>query len=338
MSSKQIEIIEIDRKYESYRIQSISREKILLGSIAERGIDEAISGVSSIETGKYILLDGFKRLRCAIKLGHRQIIFISVGEDEADSILHLIRMSNAKGLTMLEQAKLVDELNRVFSLSVAELSMRLQRSKSWVRVRLEVLKEMSAAVMNDIIGGRFPLYSYIYTLRPHRRLPGGASQKVIENFVSHVGGRGLSTREIELLSDGYFRGGAKMRQEIEGGNLGWCLGEMKRRAEAKSTFPASLNENEKLTLQDLEFMSQLTGRLPLRLTHRDIKSSEFYAEAVVIVGELLRLWPEFTKGLKGFYDRCGVAEGNRAVAPTRNECSSDDSHAQCQSEHNSSNH
>ena len=78
MSSKQIEIIEIDRKYESYRIQSGSREKILFGSIAERGIDEAVSGVSSIETGKYILLDGFKRLRCAIKLGHRQITFTSL--------------------------------------------------------------------------------------------------------------------------------------------------------------------------------------------------------------------------------------------------------------------
>jgi hypothetical protein len=338
MLSKQIEIIEIDRKYESYRIQSASREKILFGSIAERGIDEAVAGVSSTETGKYILLDGFKRLRCAIRLGHTQIAFTTIGEDEADCILHLIRMSNAKGLTMLEQAKLVDDLNRIFGLSVAEISMRLQRSKSWVRARLEVLKEMSGSVMNDIIGGRFPLYSYIYTLRSHRRLPGCASQKPIENFVSHVSGRGLSTREIELLSDGYFRGGTKMKQEIEGGNLGWCLEEMKRRAEAKSSLPASLNENEKRALRDLEFMSQLMGRLPLRLAHRDIKSGEFYAEAAVIVGELLRLWPEFTKGMRGFYDRCGVAEGNRAVAPTGNECSSDDSHAQGQSEHGSSNH
>jgi ParB/RepB/Spo0J family partition protein len=338
MSSKQIEIIEIDRKYEGYRIQSFSREKILLGSIAERGIDEAVFGVNSIETGKYILLDGFKRLRCAIRLGHTQIVFASNGEDEADCILHLIRMSNAKGLTMLEQAKLVDELNRVFSLSVAEISMRLQRSKAWVIVRIRVLSEMSSKVMDEIIAGRFPLYSYIYTLRPVRRLTGAASQKPIENFVSHVSGHGLSTREIELLSDGYFLGGTKMKEEIEGGNLGWCLEEMKRRAEAKSALPAGLNENEKRAIRDLEFMSQLTGRLPLRLTHRDLKSGEFYAEAVVIVGELLRLWPEFTKGMKDFYDRCGVAEGNRAVAPTRNECSSDEPHTQSQSEHDSSNH
>jgi ParB/RepB/Spo0J family partition protein len=337
MSSKQIEIIEIDRKYESYRIQSASREKMLFSSIAERGIDEAIAGVSSIETGRYIILDGFKRLRCAIRLGHTQIAFVSIGENEADCILHLIRVANAKGLTMLEQAKLVDDLNRVFGLSVAEISMRLQRSKAWVRARLEVLKEMSAAVMNDIIAGRFPLYSYIYTLRPHRRLPGGASQKAVENFVGHVGGRGLSAREIELLSDGYFRGGTKMRQEIEGGNLGWCLEEMKRRAEAKSTLPASLNENEKRALRDLEFMSQLTGRLPLRLTHRDLKSGEFYVEAVVIVGELLRLWPDFTNKMGDFYDRCRAAESNREIAPAGHESSGNESQSESTSGHDSRN-
>lgn len=338
MSFKQIELSEIDRKYEGYRMQSASREKILLGSIAERGMDEAVFGVSSAEAGKYILLDGFKRLRCAIKLGAMQIAFTSIGEDEADSILHLIRLSNSKGLTMLEQAKLVDELNRVFGLSVADISMQLQRSKSWVHARTQVLLEMSPKVMDEIIAGRFPLYSYIYTLRPMRRLTGSASKKEIENFVTHIGGHGLSTRDIELLSEGYFRGGSKLKQEVEGGNLGWCLEEMKRRAEAKSSLPVSLNDNEKKTLRDLEFISQLMSRLPMRLSLKDVKSGEFFAEAVVMVGELLRLWPEFTKNMRSFYDRCGAAESNRSVASSGDECAGNESDSKNQSKHDSGNH
>lgn len=337
MSSPQIEIIEIDRKYEGHRVRSVSREKILLASIAERGIDEAVFGVKSNESGKYILLDGFKRLRCAIKLGHTQIGFVPIGDSEAEGILHLIRLANAKGLTMLEQAKLVDELNRVFALSVAEISLRLQRSKGWVLARTQMLSEMSPKVMDEIIAGRFPLYSYIYTLRPVRRLTGCASKNEVENFVNRVSGHGLSTREIELLSDGYFRGGATIKQEIDGGNLGWCLEEMRRRAEAKSTLPLGLNEDEKKAIRDLEFMGQLTGRLPLRLSHCGLKSNEFFAEASVIAGELLRLWPEFTNKMRGFYDRCRAAEGNREIAPAGHEPSGNESQSESSSGHDSRN-
>ena len=230
---------------------------------------------------------------------------------------------------MLEEAKLVDELNRVFGLSIAEIAMRLQRSKAWVIVRIRVLSEMSSTIMDEIISGRFPLYSYIYTLRSVRRLTGAASQKNIGDFVKHVGGHGLSIREIALLSNGYFCGGTKMAEEIKSGNLGWCLAEMKRRADEKSASPASLNENEKLALRDLELMIHLVGRLPLRLRHRDLKSGEFFAEAAVIGGEVMRLWPDFTESMKGFYDRCGAAQGNCTVAPARDECSVDESHAQC---------
>lgn len=337
MTSKQIEIIEIDRKYECYRVQSPPREKILLGSIADRGVDEAVLGVCCKNSGKYILLDGFKRLRCAIKLGHRQIALTSIGEDEADCIIYLIRMSNVKGLTMLEQAKLVDELNRIFGLSVAEIASRLQRSKSWVNVRLQVLGEMSPVVVDAIISGKFPLYSYVYTLRPLRRLRGSESKKEVDKFVTNISGKNLSVRDIELLSEGYFRGGAKLKQEIENGNIGWCLGEMKQRADAKSSLPSSFNETEKRTIRDLEFLSQLLGRLPLRLTHRDLKSAEFFAESVVIVGGLVSLWPEFINNLRNFYDRCGVRASDNKVKQPGSECAEHGQGIEYQQEHDSKN-
>jgi hypothetical protein len=332
--SNNIEIIQIDRKYEGFRVQSPSREKILLGSIAEIGITDAICGVISKDKKKYILLDGFKRLRCAIKLGQTQILFTNIGEDEAEGILQLIRVSNNKSLTMLEQAKLVEELKEIFSLSVAEIALRLQRSKSWVVVRLQVLSEMSPKIMEEIIAGRFPLYSYIYSLRPHRRISESASNKDIENFVSKVSGHGFSTREIGLLSDGFFQGGSRMKQEIESGNLGWCINEMKQRADAKSSLPTNLNETEKRAIRDLEFMSQLVGRLPLRLTNRDLKSDTFFAEAVVITSGLINRWEEFTKAIRSFYDRCGVAECDKALKQSGNECATDELHFESKSKHN----
>ena len=100
-------------------------------SILERGIDEPLQGVIA-ESGQVILLDGFKRLRCAIKVGIGVVPFISVSQDEATAILYLLKNSNAKALTMLEQSAFVEELESMHGLAVVEIATRLQRSKAWV--------------------------------------------------------------------------------------------------------------------------------------------------------------------------------------------------------------
>ena len=63
----EVEIRKIDRKYEGYRLKDKYREMNLLSSIQENGIREPLQCVEGYEN-KCILLDGYKRLRCAIKL------------------------------------------------------------------------------------------------------------------------------------------------------------------------------------------------------------------------------------------------------------------------------
>ena len=203
-----VEISRVDLKYEGYRLKSASREKFLLAAISERGIEEPLSGSYSLDDGNLVLLDGFKRFRCAMRLGHPSVPYVSLGKDEATAIIALIRISNAKSLSFIEQAKLVDELKKVYGLTVAEISTHLGRSKAWAVVRVEAFSSMSEKVAAEIFSGRFPLYSYLYTLRRLRRLNGVASKEV-DDFVSSVSGKGLSTRDIELLSRAYFQGGRR---------------------------------------------------------------------------------------------------------------------------------
>ena len=49
MSTLEVETCQIDRKYESFRIRNAGREKMLLASISERGIEEPLSGIISNE-------------------------------------------------------------------------------------------------------------------------------------------------------------------------------------------------------------------------------------------------------------------------------------------------
>lgn len=301
----EIEVNRIDRKHERHRQKSESREKQLLVSIMNQGIEEPLLGVIT-KSEEIILLDGFKRLRSAIKLGLAHVPFSSMGEDEATAIVQLLRISNAKALSMLEQAAFVEELKSIHGFSVIEIAHRLQKSKAWVLVRLQTLSAMSETTSQAILSGKFPLYSYLYTLHPFRRLTGGASKKEIDEFVSLSSGRGLSTRDIELLSDAYFRGGDTMRTQLKSGDLGWCLQELKNRNRIRTEGSGCLSETERRMIRDLEIVQGCMGRLSLKLgtaTDEGEGQAAFRVQAELLIDGVLNRSDKFLAVLRGFYDR-----------------------------------
>ena len=77
--SQDVEIASIDLRYESCRMKHAGGEKALLASIVEHGIREPLQGVDAGEVR--ILLNGFKRYRCARKLGLAMVPYVSLGCD-----------------------------------------------------------------------------------------------------------------------------------------------------------------------------------------------------------------------------------------------------------------
>ena len=73
-----------------------------------RGIQEPLEGVEVQQT--QVLLNGFKRYRCARRLRLATVPFSSLGGDEATAILGLLKLSNNRTLSILEQAAFIAEL------------------------------------------------------------------------------------------------------------------------------------------------------------------------------------------------------------------------------------
>ena len=96
---EQVEISSLDLRYQGCRMRCPGAEKALLLSILEKGIRDPLQGIDS-ESSR-ILLDGFKRYRCAKKLGLGIVPYRSLGTDEVSGIIELIRMSNATSLGIL---------------------------------------------------------------------------------------------------------------------------------------------------------------------------------------------------------------------------------------------
>ena len=174
-----VELSQLDLRYEGCRLKSPAAEARLLAAIAQAGIQEPLQGVEL--NSVRILLNGFKRLRCARKLHLHTAPFVSLADDEASGIICLLRVAHDHALSLLEQARFLDELRAGSGLSVAEIALQLSRSKAWVSLRLGVLAELSSVVREALFDGSFPVYSYLYTLRPFRRLNGDPA---VDQFVT----------------------------------------------------------------------------------------------------------------------------------------------------------
>lgn len=298
--SENVELSSLNLRYEDHRQRDDAREARLLASLAERGIEEPLEGVDTAEAR--FLLNGFKRYRSAKKLGIASVPYVSLGPEEATGILSLMRGSTDKSLGILEQARFLVDLLTVHGLSLTEVAQTLSRSKAWVSLRRSLLEDMSPAVQQVLFRGTFPVYCYLYTLRPFRRM-NGVKPDQIDRFVQAVAGQRLSVREIELLAQAYFRGPASLREAIEAGKLSWSLDQMKRVPEDRE----GCNEFERVLLGDLQILQKYLQRVLVKFLDPRLKNRAFYAQANLLTGALLSKFDPFYERLKAFHDRSGQA-------------------------------
>src|SRR2546429_9798285 len=100
---QEMELAQLDVRYENYRMKNPALEKRLLASIRQRGIEQALEGTAAGE--QKILLNGFKRRRCALRLGLPHVPYVLLGEDEAGAILNLLLMSTQWAMSLLQPAR-----------------------------------------------------------------------------------------------------------------------------------------------------------------------------------------------------------------------------------------
>ena len=293
---EQVEITSLDLRYQGCRMRCQGAEKALLLSILEKGIRDPLQGIDTKPSR--ILLDGFKRYRCAKKLGLGIVPYRSLGSDEVSGIIELIRMSNATSLGILEQAKLIDELKSVHHMSVSEIARLVDKSKGWVGMRIGIIGQMSPLVMGKIFDGKFPVYAYMYTLRPFIRM-NGVNQKEIDKFVGSVAGKKLSIRDIEILAHGYFKGGDQLRRQIESGDILWALSRLKQ----TSSNTGDCTELERQMLRELEITQKYMQRVSCKSQDKRFTTSSFFAQANLLSSGILRQLDPFAQAIREFYDR-----------------------------------
>lgn len=296
---RQIEIETLDLKYEPFRMRNPRLEGKLLCSIRERGVSEPVLGVDTEKAP--VLLDGFKRLRGARTLGLDHLPYESQGSDPAEAIASLLHKRPDQPLNILEQAAFLDELRATQDWSIGRMAQHLSRSKAWVWLRMDLLRELRPAIRAKLFLGQFPTYAYLYSVRPFMRI-NGTFRADAERFVLATSGRHLSVRQIDRLSRSCFEGPPELREQILAGRF-----ELVLREDEPSPGAVGLSAAEKTLLRELEAIRKGLRRATALAGNERLKSPAFHAQAGLVSAGILQESKSFLKTVRRLHDRCEQA-------------------------------
>ncbi len=266
MDKRTIDITQIDIRNESLKLKNQKAERDLLSIISEKGVMEPLLGFFDGST--FVLIDGFKRFQCCRKLHINTVPIEVVAANGPEAFIKAIKISNNKSLHILEQAKFLKKLKDGYEMTATDIGKSLGKSLTWVSRRLTLLKQLTPLQEDKIFKGEFPVWNMMGLLHQLQSCK-LASPDEVDEFISAVSGKGLVGKDIDLLANGYFKGGKEFKEQIKNGNFAWSLNKIKDTEKKHS----GLKDEEKRFLKDLEISSKYIGRIIFKVPQLQVNNN-----------------------------------------------------------------
>jgi ParB family chromosome partitioning protein len=186
---------QLDLRYETLRTRKPEVERKLLASLADIGQQVPVVVVRGDTAERFVLVDGYKRLRALRRLGQDLVAATCWDLGEAEALVLDRLMRTGEGATALEQGWLLHELTNRFALALDDLGRRFARSVSWVSRRLALVEELPTTIQDHVRRGALPAHAAMKHLVPLAR----ANAAACERLVAAIAGRGLTNRQIGQL-------------------------------------------------------------------------------------------------------------------------------------------
>jgi len=291
----ELEIHQLELRYEALRIRSPEKERRILASLAGVGQQCPVVVISdSAGSDRFVLLDGYKRLRGLRRLGQDLVRSTrwTLGEPEALVLEHMLRAGDAA--SPLEEAWLLRELRDRFGLSEDELARRLDRSKSWVSRRLGLCSDLPEAIQALVRRGALGAHAAMRHLLPLAR----ANTRDCEALAGAVAPLGVTSRQLGALLSAYHTGDAKTRELVLESPAVVLRAQQEARRTAKPQSPA-----ERL-LGDFEAVGGIARRAHARL-RKDAQAllvaekEQIWSCAQMSWNDLAALWRRLEREVTG---------------------------------------
>jgi len=190
-----VELHQLDLRYERLRTRKPETERKLVASLAEIGQQVPVVVVRGEGPERFVLVDGYKRVRALRRLGQDLVAITCWDLSEAEALVLDRLMRTGEGATALEQGWLLHELAVRFELALEVLGRRFARSASWVSRRLALVEELPETIQEHVRRGELPAHAAMKHLVPLAR----ANAEACERLVAAIAGQGLTNRQIGQL-------------------------------------------------------------------------------------------------------------------------------------------
>jgi len=205
----ELELHQLDLRYEHLRRHNLQSERLLLASLADKGQKVPVV-VLALVNDRYVLLDGYKRVRAFRRLKQDTFQAILWDLDEATALLLERMMRNSEAECPLEQAWMLRELHDRFQITLDELARRFDRTPSWVSRRLALVQELPTEIQEKVLFGRLSAHTAMKVLVPLARANKRDCLRFCEALLKGV----FSTREAVALHAGWKKANAEVRERL----------------------------------------------------------------------------------------------------------------------------
>lgn len=278
MKIVELNLESLDLKYERLSVRRASVERRLLGSLGESGQQSPVIVVAGAEAGRYVVVDGHKRVR-ALKRLKADVAKAAILEMTEAEALATAYQWNAEGKReAFEEGWLVAELYRQFGWSLGDIARRLVRSKSWVSKRLSLVEDLPEWMSEAVAEGSIGAHAAANYLAPLTRVNGEDGRRLMERMK----GLALSDRQWGEIYACYRTSNATARRKIvEAPELFLKA----RQAAKQSKAEAGLDEKQQRCVNNLE----LIGKISLGLA-RNLPEALNYDTTTAALRRLESAW------------------------------------------------
>lgn len=181
---------ELDLRNQVLRRAEPRAETRLMASLLEVGQQAPIMVVGG---APFIVVDGFKRVRCLKRLGRDAVRVLRMAVDEAEALIMQEQLGTKR--SALEEGWLLKELRDRWELNEAAAGKRLGRSKSWVSRRLSLVEILPQEIQTLVQEGKLQPYAAMKYLVPLAR----ANHEHAVQLAKRAAQQGWSTRQVAEL-------------------------------------------------------------------------------------------------------------------------------------------
>jgi ParB family chromosome partitioning protein len=207
---KEVDIHLLELRYGHIRVQNIRSLVRMQNSINCHGQIVPVLAVTSEDGSRFVLIDGYLRLKALVACGRDCINLQVMDGNEQDALVTLLARNNNRQWEVIEEAAMLHELHIRFSCSYGAIAQKIGKDKSWVKRRVDLLCELPEEITQAVMSGKLSTWAASRVLAPLARANAEDASQLTKKLIKDP----LSTRDLSLLYGHYKKSNRVVRDRI----------------------------------------------------------------------------------------------------------------------------